>query len=475
MQDPVLFDALVGCLSATGSGVGSGYENNDRSELSLSNKANAGHQQHIQHHGGGGGSGSLLNSRKRANSVCSDEIIIPSKAMKLTHSPVPSTRLYHHRHHVTDATANSEYSPKFDVHVVAATILYMAFSHLDHWPVPLVKAYAEDCFGQRLWVGDDRCKLLVENLRLAHTGYTGPVADVDMEDASLAEEASKVVESYNKLLELLAEEEEEYDVGSPSQIVRRESLSTVSSVVSSAVSCSQGMRRSNSRDETDSTRADYSGEKKKKKKTASNASTTKNDAKSAKTRNPGKDGSSSSSGEEDEEVIVTTKSAGDESESSPKKKAKVRPRSSRSPNGGAESSSNTESPSPTSPMRMRLYPLAQKRLNLTRVRQRFFGANRQHAHAAISSSLSERLDSKAKQNSSLLQSLHWFTGIPTIRSLVAGNLEKWLQSPGLSGLARTLFAATVQQIENVVPPNPADLEAIHKVLSMRLKANQVRI
>ena len=112
-------------------------------------------------------------------------------------------------------------------------------------------------------------------------------------------------------------------------------------------------------------------------------------------------------------------------------------------------------------------------MNFSRVRQRYFGVNKQNAHNAISSSLSERLDMRAKQNSGLLQSLHSFTSIPAVRSVVSGNLERWLQSPGLSGLARTLFTSTVKQIENVDPPLPADTEAIRKILSMRLKANQV--
>ena len=122
----------------------------------------------------------------------------------------------------------------------------------------------------------------------------------------------------------------------------------------------------------------------------------------------------------------------------------------------------------------RLYPIRQRHLNLVRVRQRFFGANREYAQKLVSSSLSSRLDVKTKQNSGLLQSLPSFTAIPGIRSLIARNLEKWLQSPALAGLARTLFSCTVNEMKNVDPPLEEDIKAIDSMLSMKLKANQVR-
>jgi hypothetical protein len=171
------------------------------------------------------------------------------------------------------------------------------------------------------------------------------------------------------------------------------------------------------------------------------------------------DGSSSSSGEEDEEVVVPPKSFdGDDA-----------PRS--TPSSKAPSST-----SPKKPGRQTLtYPIVQENLNLIRIRQRYFGLNLEYAHFAVSSSLSDRLDVKSKQNSGLLQTLPSFTSIPSVRSLITGNLEKWLQSPALSGLARSLFSRTVNMMEKVDPPLPADLEAIDNILSMRLKANQVRI
>jgi integrator complex subunit 1 len=52
-------------------------------------------------------------------------------------------------------------------------------------------------------------------------------------------------------------------------------------------------------------------------------------------------------------------------------------------------------------------------------------------------------------------------------------LEKWLQSPALSGLARSLFSQTVSLMKNSDPPLTADLDSIDNILSMRLKANQL--
>ena len=106
---------------------------------------------------------------------------------------------------------------------------------------------------------------------------------------------------------------------------------------------------------------------------------------------------------------------------------------------------------------------------------RFSGANRILAHEMITSSLSNRLSEKVKQNSSLLTNLPGFTIVPQVRALVASQLEKWLQSPALSGLARKLFSRLVGALENVDPPRPEDVSAIKSILSMSLKANQVRI
>lgn len=120
-----------------------------------------------------------------------------------------------------------------------------------------------------------------------------------------------------------------------------------------------------------------------------------------------------------------------------------------------------------------MYPIQQRLLRLERVRQRFFGINLEKAHELITVCFCDRLDVKSKQNSSLLHCLPSFTSIPGVRCLIAANLEKWLQSPALAGLARTLFSSTVNNMKNVDPPLPEDLQAIDSFIGMRLKANQV--
>jgi hypothetical protein len=71
-----------------------------------------------------------------------------------------------------------------------------------------------------------------------------------------------------------------------------------------------------------------------------------------------------------------------------------------------------------------------------RVRSRYVGHNLDLAFETISDALAERLGSKSKQNSSLLQTLPRFLCIPRVRCLSSRHLDRWLQSPALAGLAR---------------------------------------
>jgi integrator complex subunit 1 len=121
------------------------------------------------------------------------------------------------------------------------------------------------------------------------------------------------------------------------------------------------------------------------------------------------------------------------------------------------------------------YPVKQHYLKLERVRHRYYGKNRTAAHNAILMSLTKRLNTKSKQNSGLLQCLPSFMEISGVRKLVAARLEKWLQSPALAGLARSLFTCIVQRIKIVDPPLDDDLHVINSIVEMNLKSNQVRI
>lgn len=63
-------------------------------------------------------------------------------------------------------------TPTFSLPVVAAVILQAAFQPFNHWPAPLVRAYADDTFGPRSWVDDPRCQAFVSNLMSAHANST---------------------------------------------------------------------------------------------------------------------------------------------------------------------------------------------------------------------------------------------------------------------------------------------------------------
>ena len=163
------------------------------------------------------------------------------------------------------------------------------------------------------------------------------------------------------------------------------------------------------------------------------------------------EGDSSSSGEEEEDDMDVFMSASNEDEESRK--------------------SHDRRPPDASSDKV-LYPVPARHTRWTRIRARYVGVNLEAAYEVIGMALQDRVDQKSKQNSGLLQTLPLFTSIPIVRHLVTQNLEKWLQSPALAGLSRTLFTSTVEHMKNVDPPLPEDLQAINCILGMKLKANQ---
>ena len=335
---------------------------------------------------------------------------------------------------------------------MAATILYTAFEHVDHWPVALVKAYAEDCFGPRSWVDEPACQLLVGNLALSHGG------DNASEDEEKASDALMVAEFYRRQE---SPDGPALNQDSPVRQRRQSNMSSISSQISLTAPPLTARPRATSIGSVDilkPTEAVMSASNGEGHDSDSGDDEEVDISPKVERKSEEDDGSSSSSGEEDEEVVVPSKSFDEEDA----------PRSSLS--SKAPSSTSLEKPG----QQTLTYPVVQQNLNLIRIRQRYFGLNLEYAHLAVSDSLSDRLDVKSKQNSGLLQTLPSFTSIPSVRSLITGNLEKWLQSPALSGLARSLFSRTVKMMKKVDPPLPADLEAINNILTMRLKANQVR-
>ena len=112
---------------------------------------------------------------------------------------------------------------------------------------------------------------------------------------------------------------------------------------------------------------------------------------------------------------------------------------------------------------------------LMEVRSRFFFANAKLAKSMIGDALSQRLELRVKQNSSLLSALPSFTSNPIVRQIASCHLEKWLQSPALSGLARILLSHIVNDMQNSDPPLEEDVKAIETIISMNLKSNQVSL
>lgn len=393
-------------------------------------------------------------SRKRTASVDSTNVpsdMNPSKSMKISHSPHVSKRIF------------SCNRPQFNVRLMAATILYVAFEHLDHWPAVFVQAYSEDCFGLRVWVDEPACRLFVENLELSHCMESTNDHE-SMIDSQKEADAAAVAEFYEATTGKGSCLVLDMDTDSPAK--KRGSISSATSQNSSSAQPNT-RPRSMSTDSVDnlnkseryneplislpvSTMSQSVGHV-----DDSDSGDEEEVAMATSIQIPERDdGGSSSSGEEDEEVVIRAKSlSGDDSSvarSSPFSKA-------------------SELPPRLEPS----YPIAQQRLNFTKVRQRYFGVNLEHAHRAIAASLNKRLEIKSKQNSGLLQTLPKFACVPDVRRLITANLEKWLQSPALAGLARSLFAQTVSLMKNTDPPLPADLDAIENILLMRLKANQL--
>lgn len=413
--------------------------------------------------------------RKRAHSF-GNETEFTNKIFKASHSPhvgIKRVSSIVGRTTANNTTSNSA-TPKLNVKILAATILFTSFEYLDHWPVPLVQAYAEDCFGPRSWVDEPACQILVDNLALTHRkeNVESSLFSQEGDEEGFSSDAGLVADYY---FNFGGQRIETNGKLSPPVVpsfkqVRRGSHSSHASQASSSLSFPSSSGMSQRPRALSSESFEFSTQHTKM------TTVTSNDTNDADESDSGDDeevaistsfskessfhdnndgGASSSSGEEDEEEIILATRSYDDDESSHRSSTPVPP-----------------------PIRNEIlkhtYPVTQRETKYKRIRQRYFGLNLQYAHSAIALSLKNRLDVKSKQNSGLLQALPLFTALPQVRSLITANLEKWLQSPALAGLARSLFSTTVSMMKKVDPPLPEDLAAIDNILSMRLKANQVR-
>lgn len=298
-------------------------------------------------------------------------------------SPVPNRGNTHHVPNEQDKTSTTS--------VLAATILYTVFQHVDHWPVQLIKAFAEDSFGPRIWVDDERCSAIVANFEQSIKTRQD---DAKLSDATIS----------------AAEEAEKY----------------FSSFVTQNATGSKNIAPSTS------FQMKQPSAKEKRKLTAGSKMDTD---------------TSSSSGEEEvleSEVLpcLSMTSTHDQSHASTDLSLRV--------------IFSSSSPS-----------------DEQIVRSRYVSCNVELMNEAISDAFEERLNSKSKQNSRLLQILPLFLQIPRVRVLSSRHLERWLQSPALAGLARTLFAELVKHVEKVDPPLFDDVEVVDNILKLKLKANQL--
>ena len=453
IQNPRLFTALLNCLTnppfdeheSKQALIGGGANHHRVSSLG-SHGITTGRGGRITHRGsvisappvgaaaaGGGGRGRGASAgRKRCASFSEPELNNhhPNKAIKV--QPHQSPMVKTHR--------PLSVGPDIPIRVLAATIFTVAFAHLDHWPAPLVQAYAEDAFGPRSWVDDVRCSLIVQNIQLCHEDGDEPMVS----DEALTE-AAQVAHFYDSMLKQMAASTQNAPPRQDFQPIQN-SHDRDRSMSMDSIDQNHGVYRSSSMDSADLTKQEESdsdsGEEEIMEVSMGHAAPNR-------TSNGG---DSSSSGEEEIEEEGGGNRSVDE----------------RSPIG-----SRPQSPSGTAAET--LYPVKPPTVNLVKVRHRYVGVNAQLAFEGISTALEERLETKSKQNSNLLKALPSFTSIPGVRAQTALRLGQWLQSPALSGPARSLFAATVNHMKHVDPPLKEDMEAVDAILSMRLKSNQLNM
>jgi len=492
LHNQSLFESLISCLKSNSTGI----FDSSSSSSSVASVTVSGSQVNSFY---------TPSSRKRGLSFDkpnSTSDSISNKSLKSVHGQSP----------LVGKRSLTYAKPQMNIKILAATILYVTMEPLDHWPVPLIEAYAEDCFGPRSWVDDPACRLLVQNLALIHREDNNHVHEAnDEHKRQLEADSYKVAEFYRMEKDKRTKNKQQQATTLSSTVSTPRASPTL--ISKSRVSLHNGnslkdndaiplvpiltKKRSTSVGfESKNKTRHVSNSKSKKTEYYTQVSRAKTTARSLTLNNKTGDDFNSNSGDEDEGAIATSfsrsyddcngngddgssSSSGEEEEEKEDLCALNRKSfdEHQTPSNAVQSSieepfRSSEFPPPGPKL---TYPLQQRKLNFSEVRQRYFGQNLQSSHHAISEKLSKRLNTKSKHNSGLLHCLPSFTSIPSVRSVITANLEKWLQSPALSGLARTLFSITVNNMKNVDPPLSADIDALDNILRMRLKANQLNL
>jgi hypothetical protein len=438
VYDPALFRILIRCLSSPNTKILDSFVTTESSS-------------HV------------TLGRKRSMSLSVDP-----KALKVGASPVPTAR-------GGSDSAASQMRPKglpsFHVPTWAATVLFSAWEYFDHWPVPLLQVYADDCFGPRLWVDHEHCQWLTANLALAHTMNEDMKASEDF----LRDEAAAVADTFRNFFSATENPVAAEIVASAS---KKTSLFTHRSSTSFA-SSSESRKRIRREEAPSWNRRIRTGRSES---FSESEDSLPSSVYTASTTPAGDDISLSKEESSDADPFrkipdvemdspmsdavgfdVPSAVRSQVALSVPEKKLNTRILPSLHPPSSLMSIAD--------PFQ---YPVHQKFLQSRRIRQRFFHNNLLAAHETIFASLCHRLDVKSKQNLNLLQCLPSFISIPSVRALVAANLDKWLQSPALAAPARSLLSATVAHLQVVDPPLPEDLKVVDSIIGMKLKTNQVR-
>ena len=307
------------------------------------------------------------NRQARKRSLSEDNTFNARKKQMLTTPPPNKQELHSARHssqfQLSGTIASASMDSAGHLQVFAAAVLYSVLQHIDHWPIELMRVFAEDAFGQRVWIENEMCKDLVSNLYMS-LRENARDDTVDSVTSSIADEIGSYFSSLAATIE---------------------SNSSSNHYIQSHITVSSQQQPPSAKEVRAQSRQIEVID----------------------------DSSSSSSGEEE----ILESNSMDVKSAVPLHQYKV----------------------PASVDILQKLFERSERSNQS-IRSRYIAHNLDLAYEAVSESLAERLNSKSRQNSRLVQALPKFLCIPRVRCLASRHLFKWLQSPALASLARLVCA-----------------------------------
>ena len=339
----------------------------------------------------------------------------------------------------------------FNTQLFAAVVLFASFRFVDQWPSLFVEAFAEDLFGARSWVDDERCSEFVSNIRLLLQNETNEIIL-----PGTLEQATVLSSTFEKGISGI-------DLSSKSLEHNHTANETISK---------KEKRQPKTIEEKFSSDESDSGDEEVVELFSSSVRNLP-PAKSAKINEP-----------KNVEASLALSKSGDEKVM---EEIKVREINGNDGNSeGMQKVAETKNITSTFDVGTKIQTIVEGNLPMKRIyavnlqsishiRKRYIGPNRSLSLKLIEGALLKRLQSQTKQsNTKLLSCLtNFLQALPRVRLIVAQNLEAWLHSPALADLARTLFTNLVESLENTDPPLPEDLNVISLVLSFKVKSIQV--